>query len=149
MMFNSIPHGAQPTTSNLQAIHFIDVTASAGGNSVIEAVEDRRVKQCHSPRERLRNYGIRYIGSLKLFTVSGDSMATRLLHGNIVMIYTSQRTASPPGIFILHDALGLMVKQIEYLSHTEPVTIQFFSENTAFGGYDRSIEEVHIIGRVV
>jgi phage repressor protein C with HTH and peptisase S24 domain len=40
-------------------------------------------------------------------------MAPRLLHGDIVMIDTSQRTASPPGIFVLHDDLGLVIKQIE------------------------------------
>ena len=76
-------------------------------------------------------------------------MAPRLLHGDIVMIDTSQRTASPPGIFILHDGLGLVIKQIEPIPNTAPVTLRIFSENTAYGANDRSIEEVHIIGRVV
>ena len=76
-------------------------------------------------------------------------MAPQLLHGDIVMIDTSQRTASPPGIFILHDGLGLVIKQIEPIPNTAPVTLRIFSENTACSAYDRSIEEVHIIGRVV
>jgi hypothetical protein len=29
-----------------------------------------------------------------------------LYHGDIMMIDTSQRTTSPPGIFVLHDGLG-------------------------------------------
>ena len=142
-------HGARPTASHVRAIPFIDVTASAGAGSVIDAVEDHRVEQWHFPIEWLRNHGIGQIESLKLLTVSGDSMAPRLLHGDIVMIDTSQRTASPPGIFILHDGLGLVIKQIEPIPNTAPVTLRIFSENTAYSAYDRSIEEVHIIGRVV
>ena len=133
----------------MRAIPFIDVTASAGAGSVIDAVEDHRVEQWHFPIEWLRNHGIGQIESLKLLTVSGDSMAPRLLHGDIVMIDTSQRTASPPGIFILHDGLGLVIKRIEPIPNTTPVTLRIFSENTAYSAYDRSIEEVHIIGRVV
>ena len=142
-------HGSRPTASHVRAIPFIDVTASAGAGSVIDAVEDHRVEQWHFPIEWLRNLGIGQIESLKLLTVNGDSMAPRLLHGDIVMIDTSQRTASPPGIFILHDGLGLVIKQIEPIPNTAPVTLRIFSENTAYSAYDRSIEEVHIIGRVV
>ena len=76
-------------------------------------------------------------------------MAFRLLHGDIVMIDTSQRTASPPRIFILHDRVGLVIKQIEPIRNTTTVTLRIFSENTADSAHDRSIEEVHIIGRVV
>ena len=142
-------HGSRPTASHVRAIPFIDVTASAGAGSVIDAVEDHRVEQWHFPIEWLRNLGIGQIESLKLLTVNGDSMAPRLLHGDIVMIDTSQRTASPPGIFILHDGLGLVIKQIEPIPNTAPVTLRIFSENPAYSAYDRSIEEVHIIGRVV
>ena len=124
-------------------------SASAGAGSVIDAVEDHAVEQWHFPKTWLQQHANGQIESLKLLTVSGDSMAPRLLHGDIVMIDTFQRTASPPGIFVLHDGLGLVIKQIEPIPNTAPVTLRIFSENTAYSAYDRSIEEVHIIGRVV
>ena len=42
-----------------------------------------------------------------------------------------------------------MIKQIEAIPNNAPVTLRIFSENTAHSAYDRSIEEVHIIGRVL
>ena len=76
-------------------------------------------------------------------------MMLRLMHGDILMIDTSQRTASPPDIFVLHDGLGLVIKQIEPIPHTSPITLRMFSENNAYRAYDRSIDEVCIIGHVV
>ena len=116
---------------------------------MIDTVEDHRVERWYFPIEWHRNHGIDRIESLKLLTVSGDSMAPRLVHGDIAKLDTSQRTDSPPGIFILHDGLGLVIKQIEPIPKTSPLTLRIFSENTTDSAYDRSIEEVHIIGRVV
>ena len=76
-------------------------------------------------------------------------MAARLHHGDIVMIDTSQCTASPPGIFVLHDGLGLIIKQIEPIPNTSPITLRMFSPNNAYSAYDRSIDEACIIGHVV
>ena len=142
-------HGSSPAGSHLRAVPFIDVSASAGAGSVIDAVEDHAVEQWHFPKTWLQQHANGQIESLKLLTVRGDSMAPRLLHGDIVMIDTFQRTASPPGVFVLHDGLGLVIKQIEPIPNTTPVTLRIFSENTAYSAYDRSIEEVHIIGRMV
>jgi hypothetical protein len=37
-------------------------------------------------------------------------MVPRLHHGDIMMFGTSKRTALPPGIFVLHDGLGFVIK---------------------------------------
>ena len=123
--------------------------ASAVAGSVIDAVEDHDIEQWHLPKQWLRQLGNGQIDSLKLLSVSGDSMMPRLLHGDIVMIDTSQRTASPPGIFVLHYGLGLVIKQIEPTLNTLPITLRMFSDNNADSAYDRPIDEVCIIGRVV
>ena len=65
------------------------------------------------------------------------------------MIDTFQRTASPTGTFVLQIGLGLVIKQIDTIPNPARVTLRIFSENKAVSAYDRSIEEVHIIGRVV
>ena len=123
--------------------------ASAGAGSVIDAVEDHDIEQWHLPKQWLRQVGNGQIDPLKLLGVSGDPMVPRLLHGDIVMIDTSQRTASPPGIFVLHYGLALVIKQIKPIPNTSPITLRMFSDNNAHSAYDRSIDEVCIIRRVV
>lgn len=142
-------HCTRPFNPKIRTVPFIDIQASASAGSVIDAVEDHDIKQWHLPKYWLRELGNGQIDSLKLLSVSGDSMVPRLHHGDIVMIDTSQRTASPPGIFVLHDGLGLVIKQIEPIPNTSPITLRMFSDNNAYGSYDRSIDAVCIIGRVV
>jgi phage repressor protein C with HTH and peptisase S24 domain len=142
-------HGARPVDPQIRAVPFIDIQASAGAGSVIDAVEDHDIEQWHLPKQWLRQLGNGQIDSLKPLSVSGDPMVPRLLHGDIVMIDTPQRTASPPGIFVLHGGLGLVIKQIEPIPNTSPITLRMFSDNNAYSAYDRSIDEVSIIGRVV
>ena len=57
--------------------------------------------------------------------------------------------AMRPGIFVLHDGLGLVIKQIDPIPNTSPITLRMFPNNNAYSAYDRSIDEVFIIGRVV
>ena len=61
---------------------------------MIDAVEDHDIEQWHLPKKWLRQLGNGQIDSLKLLSVGGDSMVPRLLHGDIVMIDTSQRMFS-------------------------------------------------------
>jgi len=56
---------------------------------------------------------------------------------------------SPPGIFILDDGVGLVAKRIEIIPSTTPQMLRISSENSAYSSYQRRIDEVHIIGRVV
>ena len=54
-----------------------------------------------------------------------------------------------PGIFILDDGVGLVAKRIEIIPSTTPQMLRISSENSAYSSYQRRIDEVHIIGRVV
>ena len=53
-------------------------------------------------------------------------MAPRLLHGDILMIDTFQRTASPTGFFMFHDGLGSVIKQIDPIPNPTPVKLHIF-----------------------
>ena len=99
-------HGARPVDPQIRAVPFIDIHASAAAGSVIDAVEDHDIEQWHLPKQWLRQLGNGQIDSLKLLSVSGGSIAQRLHHGDIVMIDTSQRTASPPSILCCMTVLA-------------------------------------------
>ena len=76
-------------------------------------------------------------------------MAPQSLNGDIVMTDTLQRTASPPAVCMLYDRLSLVIKQIEPIPNTAPLTLRIFHKNTVHMAYDWSIEEVHIVGGVL
>ena len=67
----------------------------------------------------------------------------------IAAIDCSQTRPSPPGIFILDDGVGLVAKRIEIIPSTTPQMLRISLENSAYSSYQRRIDEVHIIGRVV
>jgi len=57
---------------------------------------------------------------------------------------------SPPGVYVLWDGLGLVLKRVEVIFGTQdPVMIRISSINPAYSSYDRALNEVHINGRVV
>ena len=67
----------------------------------------------------------------------------------IAAINCSQTRPSPPGIFILDDGVGLVAKRIEIIPSTTPQMLRISLGNSAYSSYQRRIDEVHIIGRVV
>jgi len=76
-------------------------------------------------------------------------MVPLLEHDDTVMLDCSQTHPSPPGIFILDDGVVLVAKRIEIIFSTTPQMLRILSENLACSSYQRRIDEVHIIGRVV
>lgn len=84
---------------------------------------------------------------LRMLYVRGDSMEPTLCHNDIVLIDSSKKTPSPPGIFILFDGYGLVAKRLEYASDSKNMRV--ISDNPQYSTYERSALETFIIGRVV
>lgn len=53
-----------------------------------------------------------------------------------------------PGIFVLFDGLGLVAKRLEHVVNSDPPTVRIISDNPLYAPYERSAEEVNIIGRI-
>lgn len=87
--------------------------------------------------------------SISIIPVQGDSMEPTLHSGDRVMVNLADRVPSPPGIFALWDGLGIVVKRIEYIPHSEPATVIISSDNQRHKSYERTADEVNIVGRVV
>ncbi len=84
-----------------------------------------------------------------IIEVQGDSMEPTLRSGDRVMVDMAQKRPSPPGIFALWDGLGIVVKRLEYVPGSDPATVEIISDNAHHKPYSRTVEEAHIIGRVV
>ena len=67
----------------------------------------------------------------------------------IAAIDCSYTRPSSLGIFTLNGGVGLVVKRIKVIPSTTPKMLRISIENSDFSSYQRRIDEVHIIGRVV
>ena len=47
------------------------------------------------------------------------------------------------------DGLGVVVKRLEHVMGTEPPRLRISSDNDRHQSYERTLDEVNIIGRVV
>ena len=75
-------------------------------------------------------------------------MAPVLEHGDVDGRLHAD-TASPPGIFIVDDSVGLVAKRLDLVPATRPQMLRLTSENGVNTNYQRRIDEVHIVGRIV
>jgi len=60
----------------------------------------------------------------------------------------SVNTLTPPGIFVLFDGLGLVAKRLEHVASADPPTVRIISDNSVSALYERSAEEVNVVGRI-
>ena len=76
-------------------------------------------------------------------------MVPLLEHDNTVMLDCSQTRPSPLRIFILDEGVGIVAKRIEIIPNTNPQMLRIVLENFSYSSYQRRIDEIHIVGRVV
>ncbi len=86
---------------------------------------------------------------VKIIPVIGDSMSPTLLSDDRVMINTEDRNPSPAGVFALWDGLGVVVKRLEHIPNSDPITLRISSDNPYHSAYERTLDEIRIIGRVI
>jgi phage repressor protein C with HTH and peptisase S24 domain len=134
-------------------VPLLDVSAAAGGgrfggDSSGEGASGDETALAFPPM-LLRRITSAPTSSLRLITVSGDSMAPTLEDGDMVMIDIGRTSPSPPGIFVLDDGVGLVAKRVDAVPNSFPQQLRLSSDNPAYSNYQRRIDEVRILGRVV
>jgi hypothetical protein len=128
-------------------IEELDVRAGAG--SGLTDAGSRAVAEWQIPSEIIRGYTTAPAAELRIITVLGDSMEPTLMPGQRALVDTGDRRPSPPGIFVVWDGLGLVVKRVQLLPHTDPPRVKITSDNQAYEPYERSLDEAYIQGRVI
>jgi len=130
-----------------------DIAAAAGHGTfpISDSAENGLdpVDQWSIPRKYLAAFSERP-DCLAVIRVAGDSMEPDYNAGERVLVDRSHVLPSPPGVYVLWDGLGLVLKRVEVIFGTQdPVMIRISSINSAYSTYDRALSEVHINGRVV
>ena len=129
------------------SVPMFDVSAAAGGGRT--GHESGADGALAFPASLLRRITAAPANGLRLITISGDSMAPTLEHGDMVMVDTNRTSPSPPGIFVLDDGVGLVAKRVDAIPNSRPQMLRLSSDNPAYSNYQRRIDEVRVIGRVV
>jgi len=144
---SAAPDAAPDSDPNVVAIPEVRVVAAAGGGAVTEY--EPLGENWYFPIAWLRHELRARAGDLKIISIDGDSMEPVLESGDKVMVDTSRTAPSPPGVFVLHDGLGLVAKQIEFVPNTDPAKLVIKSANARYQDYERTVDEVNIVGRVI
>jgi SOS-response transcriptional repressor LexA len=128
-------------------IEELDVRASAGAGLLGE--NEKVIAEWQVPSEGVRGYSTAPANELRIITVMGDSMEPALQPGQRVLVDTGDRKPSPPGIFVVWDGLGLVIKRVQMVPHSEPPRVRITSDNAKYEPYERTLDEAYIQGRVI
>ena len=126
----------------------IDVRASAGPGTFHDGPEDAKEAWLF-PDAVVRHEFRARPEDLRVITISGDSMEPLLSSGDRILIDSSQKVPVPPGIFVIWDGMGLVAKRVEHVPNSDPPKIVIHSVNPDYQTYERTAEEVNIVGRVI
>lgn len=136
----------EETTSFIQIPEF-DVQASAGGGALID--RENVISNWPFAPDFIRDVLNLEARHLAMIEVRGDSMEPTLSSADKVMINMADKHVQQPGIFVLWDGNGTVVKRVEYMFGTETPKVLLISDNNRHNDYEVEIDQVQIVGRVV
>ncbi len=119
-----------------------------GGGAVVLEQEDPVGRAYHFRRSWIRHNLKASPSQLRIMHVEGDSMAPTLLDGDTVLVDMARRAPNPPGIFVLDDGMGLVAKRLEHIPNSNPPAVRVISDNGFYSPYERTADEIHIVGRI-
>lgn len=133
--------------SNVSNVPEYQVHVSAGGGALV--VEENKRRDWPFATDYLKSELGLGRSKLGIVEVRGDSMEPTLSSGDRVLVNMSDRQVSQPGIFIIFDGDGTVIKRVEKIPGTVPPRIVLISDNPLHGRYELDSEVVQIVGRVV
>lgn len=146
-------------TEERNLIREIDIRAGMGGGGVPAAEMREIIGRSTYAADAIRghwsfpDYFMATMGfeakHIDIIECEGESMTPDLWPGDRCVIDRRRRGPSPDGVYAIWDGFGVVVKAIQLIPNSEPVSIQVISKNSDYSPYTRTLDEVAIIGKVV
>lgn len=134
------------TDPEIKYINEYDVTVSAGNGAFVDSENVKSQWPFH------KDYLVGYLGlknaNVVLLEVAGDSMEPTLSTGDRVMVNTNDVQISQPGIFVVYDGYGTVIKRVERILNGEG-GMRLISDNQRHTTYEVNDSSVKVIGRVI
>ena len=84
---------------------------------------------------------------IRIFTIRDNSMEPDFMVGAQVLIDLSDVTPSPPGVFVMSDGLGHVLRQCDLIPGEMPLQVNVLAKNGA--AFRLPLTKTAIIGRVI
>lgn len=122
--------------------------AGNGAADIDEAAGHQVVAHWTMPASYLRAF-VDEPSKIVILRVAGDSMEPDYPAGERVAVDTSHKVPSPPGVYVLWDGFGLVLKRVEIIPGSSPRKVRLMSINPGYPTYEVPLDYVQINGRVV
>lgn len=129
------------------AVPYVSVRPAMGGGAFVEE-EPVPGRPYHFQRSWIKHDLKADPAKLRIMHVEGDSMMPMLHDGDIVLVDLGRRAPTPPGVFVLHDGMGLIAKRLEHIPNSDPPRVRIISDNPFYAPYEGVAEDMNIIGRI-
>lgn len=129
----------------------VRVTGGSGGAAHLDMADRSEpvIAEWRLPSDMLRSQTTAPPEGLRIIRVIGDSMAPMFNPGEKVLVDTGDRLPTPPGIFVVWDGFGLVIKRVEMIANSEPAMMRLKSVNVEYESYERPMDDATINGRVI
>ena len=87
--------------------------------------------------------------NIRIFTVQERAMAPDLLPGETVLVDLADVTPSPPGIFVVSDGLGHIIRRCAHVPHSQPAQIRMTAADAQYEAHTIAAAQAGIVGRVI
>jgi phage repressor protein C with HTH and peptisase S24 domain len=119
-----------------------------GGGAVVTRDRDTPGRVYHFSRAWIKGSLKANPSQLRIMHVEGDSMEPTLHDGDAVLVDMADCAPHPAGMFVLDDGFGLVAKRLEHIPNSDPPTVRVISDNKHYPEYERTADEIHIVGRI-
>lgn len=86
---------------------------------------------------------------VKILEIKESLMEPDFRHGEYVVVDLSDKKPSPPGVFIVSDGFGYLLRQCEFVPHSSPPKIKISAKDQSFQPHILTHDDFSIIGRVI
>ena len=87
--------------------------------------------------------------TLLAMVAEGNSMEPEFLGGDQILVDTRRKSLAQPGAFCLWDGDGHVIKYLEKIPGSDPPRVRVIARNNLYEPYERLIDEIGLIGRVI
>lgn len=86
---------------------------------------------------------------IRIFTVQEADMAPDFLPGEHVLVNLSDTMPSPPGVFIVSDGMGHIIRRCEYVPHSSPAMVKMSAASGKYDSHTLALKNAGQVGRLI
>lgn len=86
---------------------------------------------------------------IRLFTVPDDAMTPELARGETVLVDMADTVPSPPGLFVLSDGMGSVIRRCAPVPRSQPPQVRISAASPHYEAYTQPLRDAAIAGRVI